>query len=241
MRLMPNIKLTEEDFRQKIKYYKLCTGGEATVCEGSNYGTVYKLFSENGNPKPMGDNKEKKIIELYEKQLDYSTIPVSTISVDDMIVGYEMITDYDMKDYDWYQLPVEQLLFILKKSKDILQYFLSKDVIYCDVALRNILFNPSTGEIMFCDMDNTQIGDLKIDLMPFGLAEYKSVRGIDAQAVAYAHNIMTLNAYGIDYWCSRDREIGHLFKRPAKKIIKSMAKPAKFNGEYVIDYKKGCR
>lgn len=239
MRLMPNIKLTEEDFKRILTRYKIDSGGEATVCEGNSYGTVYKLFSEHGNPKAMGDNKEKKVIELYKKQVDYSANPVSTISVGDMIVGYEMITDYDMKDYDWYQLPVEQLLFILRKSKDVLNYFLSKDIIYCDVALRNILFNPNTGEIMFCDMDNTQIGDLKIDLMPFGLDEYDELRGIDEQAVAYAHNIMTLNSYGIDYWCSRDREIGHLFKRPAKKIIKSMANPKSFNGEYVIDYKKG--
>ena len=241
MRLMPNIKLTEEDFRRILTRHKICSGGEATVCYGSNYGTVYKLFEENGNPEPMGDNKEKKVIELYQKQVKYSTIPVSTISVGDMVVGYEMITDEDMMAYEWYKLTVDQLLFILRKSKDVLNYFLSKGIIYCDVALRNILFNPKTGEIMFCDMDNTQIGNLEVDLMPFGLVEYEKVRGIDEQATVFAHNLMTLESYGIDYLCRRDCEIRHLFKWPVKRIMKSMVNPKKFNGEYVIDYKKECK
>lgn len=241
MRLMPNIKLTEEDFKRILTRYKIDSGGEATVCEGNSYGTVYKLFEDGGQPKPMGDNKEKKIIELYKKQVDYSANPVSTISVGDMIVGYEMITDYDMRDYEWYQLPVEHLLHILRKSKDVLNYFLSKDIIYCDVALRNILFNPNTGEIMFCDMDNIQIGDLKADLVPHGLFEYEMERGIDEQATIFAHNLMTLGSYGIDYLCRNDREIGYLFKRPVKKIIKSMANPKCFNGEYVIDHKRECK
>lgn len=241
MRLMPNIKLTEEQFRKILLHHKVYPGGEATICDGSNYGTVYKLFSKNGNPKPMGDNKEKKVIELYQQQLDYSTIPLSTISVNDMIVGYEMITDDDMKVYKWYQLSYEELIFLLRKSRDILKYFISKGIIYCDVDLRNILFNPSTGEIMFCDMDNTQIGDLKVDLMPFGLIEYDKVRGIDEQASIYAHNLMSLHCFDIDHLCSRDREISYLFKRPAKKIVKSMRKPQSFNGEYIIDYIKKCK
>lgn len=241
MRLMPNIKLTEEQFRKILLHHKMYPGGEATICEGSNYGTVYKLFSENGNPEPMGDNKEKKVIELYQKQVKYSTIPVSTISVGDMIVGYEMITDDDMKAYKWYQLSYEQLIFVLRKSRDIFKYFLSKGIIYCDIDLRNILFNPITGEIMICDMDNAQIDSLKVDLMPCNLTEYDKVRGVDEQIVAYAHNLMSLHCFDIDHICSSDYEISCLFKRPAKGIVKSMRKPQNFKGEFVIDYKKECK
>ena len=82
MKRIPNIKLTEKQVQELLTRHKLVTGGEATICDGDNPYTLYKLFSEYGIPKPMGDNK-KKIISLYQEDLDYSINPVSMISLNE--------------------------------------------------------------------------------------------------------------------------------------------------------------
>ena len=71
MQRIPNIELNTEQIKELTTQYKLASGGEGIICEGITNNTVAKLFTKHGKIIPMGDNKEKKIIELYKKQVDY--------------------------------------------------------------------------------------------------------------------------------------------------------------------------
>ena len=44
MKRIPNIKLTEKQIQELLTRHKLVTGGEATICDGDNPYTLYKLF-----------------------------------------------------------------------------------------------------------------------------------------------------------------------------------------------------
>lgn len=238
MKRIPNIKLNEKQVQELLTKHKLAVGGEATICEAETPYTLYKIFSEYGMPKPMGDNKEKKITNLYQKDINYSIRPVSTISLNDMIIGYEMINEYDLDSFKLYQLNRDELLYFLKESKRILEYFSSKEIIYGDVESRNILFNRYTGEIKFCDMDNTQIDIYPMDKLPYSLTEYVKMRGIDNGVHPYMHNRMTLKAFEIYLYYSSKSDIKKVFERHTNSIIKSMIDPRKFNDEYIVTYIK---
>lgn len=241
MRLMPNIKLTEEQIKRLLVRYRICRGGEATICSGDSYGTVYKIFENNGQPRFMSDNKRRKVIELYKRDLEYSVKPLSTISYDGGVIGYSMTTDYDFETYKTYQLSRAELIQFLKESRVALEYFANEGIVYGDVAPRNILFNVMTGEVLFCDMDNTQIGNYKIDKMPTRLLEYQREDLFDTKANAFMHNHMTLSALDLDAYCSFSWDIRKQFERPAQKVIKAMSNSKNFNGEYIVDYLKKCR
>ncbi len=64
------------------------------------------------------------------------------------------------------------LLHFLNKSKEALQYFAQNDIIYGDVNNRNLLINPITGEVKFCDIDNIRLGQFPIDILDWELERY---------------------------------------------------------------------
>lgn len=237
MQRIPNIELNTEQIKELTTQYKLASGGEGIICEGITSNTVAKLFTKHGKIIPMGDNKEHKIIELYKRQLEHTTIPVRTISYKGNIVGYEMTTNPFYDTYKDYQLSYEEQKHILLKTKDILEYFYSKGIIYGDFELRNILFDRETGDIIFCDMDNTQVDDYPIDKRPGNLEYFYLCRTIDGTVHPYMHNILTLRLNELGPFSSK-REINSVFKKPAHKIAHSMRQPVEFIPEYVIDYIK---
>lgn len=237
MNRIPNISLDEKQVNRILTMGRIVTGGEAVICRGDNPYTLYKIFDRHGKPKAMGDNKEKKVIELYNEQIDYSVKPISTISLGDMIIGYEMVDEYDFDCLKLYQLTSEELLHFLKETKKVLEYFTSKGIVYGDMEPRNILFNRYTGEVKFCDMDNVQIKDYKMDVFPYSLIEYNEMRGIDEGVHPYMHNKMILGAYNLDLYCS-SYELRKVFRRTGRKIIESMLEPKSFNDEYALPYIK---
>ena len=238
MKNMPNIKLTEKEVQHFMTYRKLFMGGEAIICESDQPYTLYKIFTNYSKILHMGENKEKKIIELYNRQLDHSVKPVSTISLNDVIIGYEMVNEYDLSSYKLFQLSKDELLYFLNKTKEILEYFENEGIIYGDMEPRNILFNKETGEIKFCDMDNIQIDDYKMDLIPSGLLEYKTMRGIDKGVHPYMHNKMTLSALGLDIFCSNKWELRKFLKKDGCNIVGSMKDINMFNSEYLLPHIK---
>lgn len=236
--MIPNKKITMDEFHELITWRKITYGGEAIICESDNPYSLYKIFTSVDKPKPMGENKEKKIELLHELKPDFAIEPISTISLNDVIIGYEMTTDFGLETYKPYQLSPEELKYFLTKTKDILEYFSSLGIIYGDVEPRNILFDKNTGDIKFCDMDNISINDLPIDTTPFNLQYFEASRPIDSSAHPYMHNIMTLRSLGLDlYWASRFDLRKH-FKKPAIKTVASMSKPQNFNNEYIVQYMK---
>ncbi len=236
--MIPNKPITRDEFYRLVDYQKLSFGGEATICEADTPYSVYKFFYHCSTPVAMPENKVKKISRLYDMKVDHSVQPLCTISLDDIIVGYEMTSDIDLSKADIYFLPPEEKLYFLNKTKEILEYFSSLGIIYGDVAARNILFDRNTGRIEFCDMDNIALDELPMDLLPSYVIDYNTSRPIDRNLHPYMHNLMTMKEYGIDtYWTSR-RELRQHFKRPALKTIKSMKDPKDFNNEYIVQYLK---
>ena len=236
--MIPNKKITEDEYHDLITWRKLTYGGEAIICESDNPYSLYKIFSTFDKPKPMGENKEKKIELLHELKPEYAIQPISTISLNDVIIGYEMTTDFGLESYKPYQLSPEELKYFLTKTKDILEYFTSLGIIYGDIEPRNILFDRQTGDIKFCDMDNISINGIPMDKLPFNLQFYEAHTPVDSSVHPFMHNIMTLRSLGLDlYWANRF-DIRKQFKRPAVKIIQSMSKPENFNSEYIVQYMK---
>lgn len=238
MKTIPNIKINNDELRRLLCLNKVNYGSEASICEGSNPHTLYKIFWNYNRKIPMNDNKIEKIKLLYQMQLEHSIIPVSTISYDDMIIGYEMTTDLGLQSYNLCQLKRDELLYFLNTTRDILEYFTNQGIIYGDVVPRNILFNKETGEIKFCDMDNIQIGNYGMDIIPHKLLEYEAIRGIDYGVHPYMHNIMTMEAYQLYLYYCTNTNINNIFEHPARKIIHSMKNPKKFDDKYLIKYKK---
>lgn len=236
--MIPNKQITRSEFYRLIDYQKLYSGGEATICESDTPFSVYKLFYQSSTPVAMPQNKIKKIQLLYDMQPLHSVTPLCTISLEDVIVGYEMTSDIDLNKAQITFLPFEEKKYFLEKTKEILEYFSSIGVIYGDVEPRNILFDRNTGRIEFCDMDNIAIDNLPMDLLPNNVLDYNSTRPIDQNLHPYMHNLMTLKSFGIDtYWATK-KELKSHFKKTAIKTIKSMKDPANFNNEYIIQYLK---
>jgi len=236
--MIPNKEMSLEEVKRLLHYHKFSSGGEATICESNREDTLYKIFTFCGEPIRMSDNKLKKLEILYELNLDQMVRPVSTISIGDTLVGYEMTYDYDFETYKMYELSLEEKISILKKSKEVLEYFSKYGVIYGDIDLRNILINRNTLDIMFCDIDNVAVGAYPMDILPFGLEEYSLTRGIDLKSSAYMLNTMSLRFFEMDIYCTGRRVLLKKFKRPADKIVSSMKDVNSFNGEYLISHIK---
>ena len=238
MKSLPNRELNDVEIYGALLKGKIDTGAEATICESDKSYSVYKIFTENGRILHMGTNKEEKINMLYQKDLDFSTKILSTISYHGFLVGYEMSYDEDLISHPEYKLVVDkqELLYFLRKSKEILEYFKENDILYGDVACRNILFNRVTGEMAFCDMDNVKIGYHQIDTMPMDLFDYEDRRGIDYGVHPYMHNKMLLNMIGYDEFCADPYLFKKYLKLCTRNTIASMIKPEEFDEKYLIDY-----
>lgn len=238
MKKMPNIKLTEQEIMRMMIQDEYSFGSEASICLTDNPHTLYKIFKNRSGLVPMSENKEKKLIELYQMDLDHCTKPISTISCEGQLIGYEMTRDLRDVRLSSFDLSREDIVYYLKLSKKILEDFKERGIIYGDVASRNILINPHTKDLKFCDMDNVSIGELPMDLIPKDLEHYIRVRGFDDKVDAYMHNIMTLLSLqmGTDFELSL--EFIRTFGQHANLILYDMKNPETFEGDYLIEYVK---
>ena len=258
MRTLPNLKLTEKEINLLLQN-PISDGSEGIICQGTNQTTVYKFFfGENKNTMPrvihrieeltdMVDNKHKKIQRLHQKSVEGIVKPISSITCNDHLLGYEMTTDEQyttllnfLKQKNPSQ---EETIAILKAVKERLQYFSQQDIIYGDVALRNILIDKNDPrQITFCDIDNMQVERYPIDLIPRDAREYHYKRGIDEKLDAYMHNYMIISALKlnfelIDFYCMPEL-IPYEFHEEIAPTILSMENPEYFTGQYIIDYVK---
>lgn len=97
MKNLPNIELTPQSCTDLIQNRRFSRGGESIICrpQDSNY-TLYKIFTQTPPSiavTEMSENKLNKLRALYQKSLEYSPKPVSTISLDGRLIGYEMTYD----------------------------------------------------------------------------------------------------------------------------------------------------
>lgn len=238
MKKIPNINLTRNEYYQLMRTQRISEGSEGRICRSEKSDTVYKIFMHNGILIPMSENKEKKIQQLYELSLPYLTNPISTISMDGQLIGYEMLYDKEDREFLPFRIKREALLHFLRETKRQLEFFSQHEIIYGDVAPRNILVNYRTGQVKFCDVDNISINNLPIDIMSRALREYHAIRGIDKKTDAYMHSIMTLNSFDLDEdYCSPE-EFSYYFEDEGKETLQSIRDKKSYNGEYIIQYVK---
>ena len=254
MRRMPNIELTQKEYENIARHRQISSGGEGIVCKGIDSKTAYKFFVEYDSIKPIGmlENKERKIISLYENPILGSVQPLSTISMDGHLIGYEMTYDkYDIS-FENALLPRRQIIRYLKQSSEILKYFASKDIIYGDVRPKNILINIITGQAKFCDMDNIQLKNMPMDLLvdyidsffsPFKY--YSTAEQLDSSVDVYMHNLMTLQKLSTKklYYDElliklENKSYKSLKNKKAQEIVDSMSSQQSFIPEYVVQYMK---
>ena len=248
MRIMPNIKLTEEVYRQIATQNKIAFGGEGIICRGENPNSIYKIFVEYDtiNPVGMSDNKHSKVKELYQRQLEHSVQPLSTISLNGELIGYEMTYDEDDISLERISLFRHQLIRSLKETGEILKYYASQDITYGYVKANNILINKKTKKAKFCDMDNIRLGQYPIDLLnDYVDSIYVGDGSIDESVDAYMHNLMTLqklNSPGITYdeiiYRLADKKYHKNYKEGAHHSLETMASSEPFVGEYIAPYIK---
>lgn len=247
LRNLPNIKITHEEYihlRGKEENH----GGEGIICLSDN-NTLYKIFlDQNGRVCPMTDNKQRKLLKLYHKDLPYMVKPFATISYNGEMIGYEM--SYDKNDIslnDLASIPRKELIKLLREAKEALVYFDHQDITYADVTEDNLLINTKTGKITFCDIDNMRVGTYPVDAKGYSPTRYYEKTGIiDAKADAYMHNLLTIRYLNYpkgvyDTKVMRDLRNGiypSRYKLSAREIFSSMANPETFTGEYVIQYVK---
>lgn len=247
MRRIPNISITPQEYRMLQKSSK-ARGGEGIICTNENPNSLYKLFlSPKDDLCPMPENKQKKIIELYRRRISHITEPLSTISCDGELVGYEMTWNRDDRCLEKLpELSRKELIRILKQSMEILKYFDKQDITYGDVQADNILVNIRTGKITFCDIDNIRIGQYPIDAKGYSLTRYYERTGvIDGKADAYMHNLLTMKTLApnnpFESEILRDIRLGIYptgYKQRALPIFESMSSIENFTGEYIVQYIK---
>ena len=248
MKIMPNIKLTQEEYEQIATQNKIAFGGEGIICKGENPNSLYKIFVEYDTTTPVGmsDNKHEKIKELYQRQLEHAVQPLSTISLNGDLIGYEMTYDQDDISLERIFLFRHQLIRCLKETSEILKYFSSEDITYGDVKANNILINRRTKKAKFCDMDNIRLGEHPIDLLnDYVDSIYVGDGSIDSSVDAYMHNLMTLqklNSPGITYdeiiYRLADKKYHRSYKAGAHYSLETMASTEPFVGEYIAPYIK---
>lgn len=251
MEILPNINLSERELTTLIEH-PIARGGEAIICSGSEDNRLVKLFINPlqkcwsdtiavANLKEMTDNKFHKIEEFYQQEIESMVKPLSTISYNGQLFGYEMTYDKDdiplasplisktSKEFAHYAL----------ESQEILQDYNRQGIIYGDVATRNILVNRKTKTVKFCDIDNIQYEDYPIDTMTVELKIYEIARGIDRNTDAYMHNMMLLRNYNLTLDnAENDENFQAHFAPQAQDIYNSLILPENFNGEYVAQYIK---
>ena len=262
MKRLPNINLDRKSVN-KMFMSQIASGGEAVICRSFQPTSLFKIFVKPKYYKycdsfgvplyqdliTMPENKLPKLEEIYQNELEHSVIPLSTVTMNGRLIGYEMTYDPDDKQLMGKTLPREELIHFLKQSKEILEYYKQHDITYGDVNANNLLINRKTGQAKFCDIDNIRIGQYPIDVMGRDLRIYTILRGLDDQADAYMHNIMTLSQLEKDCFgfCFEpvcrlvQKDFSSELTEESKPILESMIEPGNFNGEYIVQYVKNKR
>ncbi len=248
---LPIIDITEHEYVEQVTKEVFTTGGESIICKTSSTSELDKFFVDSNTRKliSMPANKVAKIKKLYDMHLDHSTRPLAMIATSGRIVGYRMNRPKGYVPLEDAKLSRKQKIFAIRQTKGVLKDFAYHDVTYGDIKGDNILVNPRTCDVVFCDMDNARIGDLPVDLVVSSLMRYYEITGvIDEKADAYMHNLFTLQQLGYknaegEYYSDIIRDIRRKeyptgFKLPARQIMESMLSPQEFTGEYVAQYIK---
>ena len=242
MQRLKDIKLAEEE----LSYYKqqYFDFGSESIIVRSHPDRIYKIWNDD-IPIQIRENKLKKIIAYYQKQIKYIPQITATLSSHGICSGYEM--SFSEEDDVLLIAPIEkkERKEILQRGKEILSYFIREGIIYGDIKNDNILYNKRTKKLKFCDFDNTKYQDLPMDLQPEELSDFIKKYGSEDEKIhAYMYNLLTLQQLdsrdccnievlqGIyeDNYCEIVDEKGKVLLKEMKSINQN------YSGEYLIDH-----
>lgn len=232
--------------RQKTYYEEniIDLGAESNIHKNSPT-TIIKIWKDEVITKKEKNNKQKKLRKLHAKNIKYIPTILSTYSIKKQCVGYEM--SFDELDIPMVLSPLttSDKIIVLKQLKEILQYFSENGIIYPDLKNDNILINQKTSNITICDIDNSKVDNLPIELYPhYALQFVQDYQKEDKMLHSYMHNLYTLSEL-TDAW--QDEVVENIqngmyqdfFQPQGKKILKQMKKiTPQYQGGYLIDYIK---
>lgn len=250
MMQLKNIELSDEEVAYYIDNY-FDYGSESTIYKASNH-QAYKIWRDDSalskeKVRARNERKMQKIIRYHRKQIDYITQPLATLSNHGNCIGFAM--DYSPDDDILLISPIErdERLEILRSLPEILDYFYNEGIIYGDIKNDNILVNRKTKSITFCDIDNSKVEDLPMDIQPEELESFIANYGQEDDKIhAYMHNLLTLEQLD-DEVCMYEEviekisqnEYHGLVAEPGKVLLKEMKKiTPQYSGEYIVNYIK---
>lgn len=246
-----NLRISQKDY----EYYRnrrFAMGGEGTIAYFDS-NKVIKLFHNN-----FGQKEEEQIEKIRERKFRkiaiYATMEdlknplriTDFVTYQDKFVGYvqTLAPGYSLKGLSS-DLDIEEKLYILRQTKDILLDFHNNNIIYGDVRSDNIVYDPDSKIVTFVDVDNAQIEGIEPELKNGSLGYFYEQHGsFDEVVDSIEHNILTiqmLNNLGDDpmlYQYIADGKLKEYTKTLAtKRIIKDTKQPTKKTKErYLIDH-----
>lgn len=237
---MENLELSEkalENIRLELK----SLGSEAHIYKATNH-SLYKIFGDV--VKTRLKNKEKKIELLHEMQISFFKNPIRTLTLEGEFIGYEI--EWDQQDRAWweYSLTKRDKIELLRELKEKLKFLSNKKIIYGDLKDDNILINKATGKLSFCDIDNIQIGNLRMDLVQRSLKPLCNKNSLyDENAHIYMHNIYTINELYQKFdtyqsllsYLQETPLQGSPFNERGNKIVKQLCQRKNISSDYLID------
>ncbi len=192
-RSLPNKKLTEREFHNLFEIKTNLFGGEGMIIPSENYGEVRKVFfypleeqkEDLEKYYQMTQNKLEKLTYLYNIDLENVVSPISTLSYQDVIIGYDMT---EIKHVSKRRLTLEDL----RKLRDKLKKFHQQGIIHGDIKRSNILISQ-TGELALCDLDNMQVEKYPIDCHNYYISYFcNDDLLVDENADIYLYNLLFL-------------------------------------------------
>lgn len=240
--MLDNIQLSKREVL-RLREKKINYGGESIIVRPDIPNTIFKLYRQSVSDKER-ENKHQKLELIDSKDIKFITKPQGVLTCEDRIVGHAY--DYDRDDISFLLAPLslEEKILSLRRIKMILNYFKRNGIIFADLKSDNILINPKTGKIKFCDMDSVQIDGLKTSIHEEYLLPLFKDGMLDERVHVYLHNLMvidelltnTSDSY-IDALEEIDLEkVKRIFNRDCQKIIEYIVKrKSNYYDLYLID------
>ena len=240
--MLDNIQLSKREVL-RLREKKINYGGESIIVRPDIPNTIFKLYRQSVSDKER-ENKHQKLELIDSKDIRFITKPQGVLTCEDRIVGHAY--DYDRDDISFLLAPLslEEKILSLRRIKMILNYFKRNGIIFADLKSDNILINPQTGKIKFCDMDSVQIDGLKTSIHEEYLLPLFKNGMLDERVHVYLHNLMvidelltnTSDSY-IDALEEIDLEkVKRVFDRDCQKIIEYIVKrKSNYYDLYLID------
>lgn len=240
--MLDNIQLSKREVL-RLREKKINYGGESIIVRPDIPNTIFKLYRQSVSDKER-ENKHQKLELIDSKDIKFITKPQGVLTCEDRIVGHAY--DYDRDDISFLLAPLslEEKILSLRRIKMILNYLKRNGIIFADLKSDNILINPKTGKIKFCDMDSVQIDGLKTSIHEEYLLPLFKDGMLDERVHVYLHNLMvidelltnTSDSY-IDALEEIDLEkVKRIFNRDCQKIIEYIVKrKSNYYDLYLID------